>query len=85
MPIKREQRQTRLSIAEREAFGASNMVSSKVNRANIESVPQGGFYLHWQMASCDLSTSNRFPYLKTTCPCGENASEVSVFLTISDT
>ena len=61
------------------------MVSLEVNRAKIESVPQGGFYLHWQMASCDLSTSNRFPYLKTTCPCGGKRFRSQRFLTNPDT
>lgn len=61
------------------------MVSLEVNRTNIESVPQGGFYLHWQMASCILSASKYFPYPEKLAPAGENASEVSVFLTNPDT
>jgi hypothetical protein len=28
--------------------------------------------VHWHMASCVLSYSKRFAYLKTTCPVGEN-------------
>jgi hypothetical protein len=28
--------------------------------------------VHWHTASCVLSNSKRFAYLKTTCPVGEN-------------
>ncbi|MPL89548.1 hypothetical protein SDC9_35584 [bioreactor metagenome] len=56
------------------------MPTSKVNLANIESVPQGGFYLHRQMASCVLSASKPFSVPENDLPlAGENASEVSVF------
>jgi hypothetical protein len=38
------------------------MVSLEVNRAKIESVPQGGFYVRRNIASCILSASKYFPY-----------------------
>jgi hypothetical protein len=43
-----------------------NRANSKVNKTKIQSAR--GFHLRRQMASCVLSTSKRFQYLKTTCP-----------------
>jgi hypothetical protein len=43
-----------------------NRANSKVNKTIIQSAC--GFHLHRQMASCVLSTSKRFQYLKTTAP-----------------
>jgi hypothetical protein len=43
-----------------------NPANPKVNKNNIQSAR--GFHLRRQMASCVLSTSKRFQYLKTPCP-----------------
>ena len=58
------------------------MQNSIGNQKGFLSKPaQAGFYLHLQMASCILSSSKYFQYLKTLALAeGKNASEVSVFI-----
>jgi hypothetical protein len=56
-----------------------NPANIKVNGANVQSRP-AGFCLHWQTASCILSASKYFQYLKTLALAGgEKCSEVAFF------
>ncbi|MDR1895546.1 MAG: hypothetical protein LBR10_01995 [Prevotellaceae bacterium] len=43
-----------------------NQANPKVNKTNIQSAKR--IYVHRHMASCVLSTSKHFQYLKITCP-----------------
>jgi hypothetical protein len=59
-----------------------NKANPKVNKINIQSASR--IYVHRHMASCVLSTSKHFQYLKITCPFAvckgiKTRSEVGVF------
>lgn len=59
------------------------MANSAVNISTIQ-FRFAEFCLHWQTASCVLSTSKRFQCLKKLALCrGKNASEVSIFVKIN--